>query len=218
MLQAVIFKLLLALILGGLIGYEREHMSRPAGLRTHVLVCVGAALVQITSIGFYAQYHGTFNTDPMRMGAQVISGIGFLGAGTILKEGTSIKGLTTAASLWTVACIGLTVGSGLYMEAITATLFIYLTLKGLRKFEGLISKNKKSVTLQVVSKDSPGIIGKIGDIFGSLNINVINVEIQNNNDDMVNIEWVLKSSIAIPLTDVLDKVSALDGIKNVRLI
>ena len=109
-----ILRILLSMFIGGLIGWERENTHRPAGLRTHMLVAVGSCVVM--QLGAYNSTHigAQFNIDPSRLGAQVISGIGFLGAGTILKEGTTIKGLTTAASLWVVACLGLTIGAGAY--------------------------------------------------------------------------------------------------------
>ena len=127
-----IVRLTLAVVLGGVIGWEREHTNRPAGLRTHEVVCIGATLCMMVS-EFVSQKYGTL-IDPTRIGAQVISGIGFLGAGTIIKEGFSVKGLTTAASLWCVSCIGLAIGAGFYSGAIIATLFIYCTLLIMKKF------------------------------------------------------------------------------------
>lgn len=129
-------RLLVTAILCGWIGGEREHVNRPAGLRTHVLVGISAALVMITSEYLFEQYHEVSNLDPARLGAQVISGIGFLGAGTIVKDGFSVRGLTTAASLWAVACIGLAAGSGLYSGAILATVFIYVTLQVMKNIMG----------------------------------------------------------------------------------
>lgn len=127
------FKLVLAAVCGGFIGYERQHSHRPAGFRTHILVAVGAALVMITSSFLTDQYQEVMQIDPTRMSAQVISGIGFLGAGTILREGFSVKGLTTAASLWAVSCVGIAVGSGFYVGALIATVVIYLTLNLLKR-------------------------------------------------------------------------------------
>ncbi len=125
-------KLGLAALLSGIIGYEREHSHRPAGFRTHILVSVGSALVMLTSV-YIAEDRG-LEADVTRMSAQVISGIGFLGAGTILREGFSVKGLTTAASLWAVSCIGIAVGSGFISGALVATFVIYLTLNSLKRF------------------------------------------------------------------------------------
>ena len=105
-----IVRLCLAALLGGIIGYEREHSHRPAGFRTHILVAVGSAVVMLTAVYMSERYPD--HLDISRMPAQVVSGIGFLGAGTILREGFSVKGLTTAASLWAVSCVGLAVGSG----------------------------------------------------------------------------------------------------------
>lgn len=127
-----IFKLALAALLSGIIGFEREHSHRPAGFRTHILVSVGSAIVMLTSV-YIAKDRGDV-TDVTRMSAQVISGIGFLGAGTILREGFSVKGLTTAASLWAVSCIGIAVGAGYISGALVATVVIYLTLNSLKRF------------------------------------------------------------------------------------
>ncbi|MEG1550961.1 MAG: MgtC/SapB family protein [Oscillospiraceae bacterium] len=128
-----ILKLSLAALFSGFIGYEREHSHRPAGFRTHILVAVGSALVMLTSVYITQKYSGTMAIDPTRMSAQVISGIGFLGAGTILREGFSVKGLTTAASLWAVSCIGIAVGAGFIGGAVIATIVIYVTLNSLKK-------------------------------------------------------------------------------------
>ena len=127
-----IVKIGLAALLGGIIGFEREHSHRPAGFRTHILVSVGSALVMLTSV-YIAKEQG-LTTDVTRMSAQVLSGIGFLGAGTILREGFSVKGLTTAASLWAVSCIGIAVGSGFVAGGLVATVVIYLTLNSLKRF------------------------------------------------------------------------------------
>ncbi len=127
-----IVKIGLAALLSGIIGYEREHSHRPAGFRTHILVSVGSALVMLTSV-YIAKEQG-LTTDVTRMSAQVLSGIGFLGAGTILREGFSVKGLTTAASLWAVSCIGIAIGSGFIVGGLVATVVIYLTLNSLKRF------------------------------------------------------------------------------------
>ena len=118
-----IARLVLAALLGSLIGLERERLQWVAGLRTHMLVCVGASLIMIVSSFGFADIlgHPNVTLDPSRVAAQVVSGIGFLGAGTILLRREVIRGLTTAASLWTVAAIGLAVGGGLYTGAVAAT-------------------------------------------------------------------------------------------------
>ncbi len=156
-----ILKLGLTAILSGVIGYEREHSHRPAGFRTHILVAVGSALVMLTSNYVFHEYEGITSFDPTRLGAQVISGIGFLGAGTILREGFTVKGLTTAASLWAVACIGLSVGAGYYIGALVATLVIYLILNNLKGFV-IKGTETKSVYLKIENFSShPADIGEI---------------------------------------------------------
>lgn len=142
-LREIGLRLLLALIVSGLIGYDREHKNRPAGLRTHILVCVGAciiAMVQI-DIGFNAlntaqefpKLAGVIRSDDGRLIAQVVSGIGFLGAGTIIVQHRAVQGLTTAASLWAVACLGLAVGMGDYVVALAGTVIVFAVLALLQK-------------------------------------------------------------------------------------
>ena len=130
--QIVIVRILLSFILSGLVGMEREKLRRPAGVRTHILVGVGATLIILTSIYLSGIYE---NVQVDRMGSQVISGIGFLGAGTIIRQGNTVQGLTTAAGLWAVACIGLAVGTGFYLAAITTTLMVLIALIVFKKIE-----------------------------------------------------------------------------------
>ncbi|KIG08078.1 MULTISPECIES: MgtC/SapB family protein [Caballeronia] len=133
----LISRLVLAAALGSVIGFERERLSWAAGLRTHMLVCVGSALIMIVSAFGFADALGSDHVvlDPSRVAAQVVSGIGFLGAGSILMRGEIVRGLTTAASLWSVAAIGLAVGGGLYTASIAATAIILLILAGLKPLE-----------------------------------------------------------------------------------
>jgi len=133
----LISRLVMAALLGSVIGFERERLSWAAGLRTHMLVCVGSALIMIVSaFGFADALKGDHVVlDPSRVAAQVVSGIGFLGAGSILLRGEIVRGLTTAASLWSVAAIGLAVGGGLYTASIAATAIILLILAGLKPLE-----------------------------------------------------------------------------------
>ena len=128
-LPDIFLRLLCAMIVGMVIGTEREYTNRPAGMRTHILVALGAASVMITGQMIFLQYSALGATpDPSRLSAQVITGVGFLGAGTILREGTNVKGLTTAASLWAVACLGIAAGAGYYAIALAGMVFIFITL------------------------------------------------------------------------------------------
>lgn len=127
--KAICMRLLCALAVGLVIGTEREYTHRPAGMRTHILVALGACAVMITGQLIFVQYKPLGGSpDPARLAAQVITGVGFLGAGTILREGINVKGLTTAASLWSVACLGIAAGGGYYAVALVGMVFILVTL------------------------------------------------------------------------------------------
>jgi putative Mg2+ transporter-C (MgtC) family protein len=142
----LVLRLLIAAVLGSVIGVDRERLVWAAGLRTHMLVCVGACLFMIVSAFGFADILSTPHVilDPSRIAAQVVSGIGFLGAGSILLRGEFVRGLTTAASLWTVAAIGLAVGGGLYIEAVAATIVILIILAGIKPLEERIGRRNKS--------------------------------------------------------------------------
>lgn len=142
---AVIDPLLIAALLGGIIGFERERSGKVAGLRTHSLVSLGAALLSIISIRIFEMYpsvNGQFGFD-YHLIANIIVGIGFIGAGTILKRENKIEGTTTAASLWVVAAIGIASGLGLYAEAFTATFIVYVILAGLWLVEKYLTREMR---------------------------------------------------------------------------
>lgn len=173
MLKTVL-RLMAAALAGGIIGNNREHINRPAGIRTNILVCAGAALTVITSEFVCMKYAGTVNIDPTRLGAQVVSGIGFLGAGTILKEGFSVKGLTTAASLWAVSCVGLAFGSGFYGGGIAAAVMILITLRMARHI--FMGKGEtRCVAVKAASLDDA--VTSIAAVFRKVGITVISSEI-----------------------------------------
>jgi putative Mg2+ transporter-C (MgtC) family protein len=128
-IDQIALRLACAMVVGIFIGLEREYTHRPAGLRTHILVALGACVVSMTGEILFTQYAALGATpDPARLSAQVITGVGFLGAGTIMKEGVNVKGLTTAASVWAVACLGIAAGFGYYGLAILGMVFIFITL------------------------------------------------------------------------------------------
>lgn len=146
-------RLLLALVCGGILGIERGRKKRPAGFRTYMLVCIGSTLVMITNQFICSQYP---NTDPARMGAQVISGIGFLGAGTIIVTGKNrVMGLTTAAGLWASACIGLSIGIGFYPGAIIGCILIFFVMSVLHRLDERVISSVKIINLYIeISKMS----------------------------------------------------------------
>ena len=141
--QEIIIRLLVTFILAGLIGIEREYQRKPAGLRTNIMVGLGSALMTIASVQAAGLFYG-LQVDPTRIAAQIVTGIGFLGAGTILHKGPSIViGLTTAATLWVVAGIGIAVGFGFYLEAVTVTALVFFTFLVLPRFVGWLRQRNK---------------------------------------------------------------------------
>ncbi|GAA0744034.1 MgtC/SapB family protein [Clostridium oceanicum] len=169
--KQVIIRLILCVLIGGLIGYEREARNRPAGFRTHILVCIGACIsVMIQqyctseAIALAILNPGikeVLKTDVTRISAQVITGIGFLGAGTIIRDKGSVKGLTTAASIWVVACIGMTIGLGYYFLSIVAFIMVIIVLLILKKLEQKIIDRYKVYVLQIEYTDKENFIEKI---------------------------------------------------------
>lgn len=149
--QDVLIRLLMAAVFGSVIGFERERLLWAAGIRTHMVVCVGACLIMIVSAFGFGDSLTSRNVvlDPSRVAAQVVSGIGFLGAGAILARGEIVRGLTTAASIWTVAAIGLAVGGGLYFAAGVSTAVIILILAGIKPLEEAYRARNQSCRLKI---------------------------------------------------------------------
>lgn len=191
----VAIRLALAVVVGGLIGYDRQFKNRPAGFRTHILVCLGAAItsmIQLYSIQEttnmilqHPELQSAMKVDIGRLGAQVITGVGFLGAGTIIHDKGSIKGLTTAASIWTVACIGLAIGLGYYTLTILSTICIYIVLVFLKTFENKIFKNTSILKLEIQYVNKKNMVEKLEKYFDSMSIKVKNIEflIEDDEDD-----------------------------------
>lgn len=210
----IMLRLIIASVLGGIVGYEREHMNRPAGFRTHILVCAGAALMMITSQFLLDKYPGT-NIDPSRLGAQVISGIGFLGAGTIIRDGFNVRGLTTAASLWAVSCVGIAVGSGFYVGALITTALIFLTLITLKKAERRFGRKNRYRTFIVESEGISGIVGKVSDLFESYKINIKNIQLYKSKDNDQMIKLLVKLPGSTIDLQTLGDLQSLEGVKKV---
>jgi len=182
----LLLKLALAVVLGGVIGLEREIAGKPAGLRTNILICVGAALltdvsVQIT-MGIYpgAPRLG----DPSRIAAQIVSGIGFIGAGTIMQARGTVTGLTSAATIWVVAAIGVTIGAGQYLEAAGARLLVALVLAGLGTLEHKLRRARRVVACTIRAK--PGYPeADLVEILGASGISVVGQRVYDHAEDRV---------------------------------
>nr|WP_281179282.1 MgtC/SapB family protein [Vulcanibacillus modesticaldus] len=216
-------RLSLAAILGGIIGFEREQNNHPAGFRTHILVSIGSALIMLISIYGFTDFLLEENVrfDPSRIAAQVVTGIGFLGAGTILRHGFTVTGLTTAASLWVVAGIGLAIGAGFYSGALVATLFVLISLAVLNKIDRFIAHKRSLVHLKVNVVDRPGKLGEIATKLGERNISIKSVSIteednENYEDDYVSIIFLLRISKKEYAPIIVDEIKQVDGVKEVQ--
>ena len=208
---SIILRLTMAVIFGGIIGYGRERERRPAGLRTHILVSIGATLAMITNIYMYKIYNGY--TDPTRLGAQVISGIGFLGAGTIIVTGKNkVRGLTTAAGLWACACMGLAIGAGFYSGAIIGCLFISAVTVALANIDKKINRNSRNITLYILVNSTTAASNLLQDI-QSKNVKISDIEISNNNvssNDLIGILLGLKISREVCHYDFIESIKNRD--------
>ncbi len=173
-----LIKLVLALLCGGILGIERGRKKRPAGFRTYMLVCLGAALVMMTN-EYISRIYGT--VDPARMGAQVISGIGFLGAGTIIVTGNNrVKGLTTAAGLWAAACIGLAIGIGYYSGALIGCAMIFVAMAALHNVDERVMADTKVLNLYVEFEKLSN-VGRFIEYIKEQNIRISDLEIARSN-------------------------------------
>lgn len=210
-------RLFLALSLGGMVGFERELSSHAAGLRTHILVCVGSTLIMLLSIYGFGDFANEQNVrlDPSRLAAQVISGIGFLGAGTIIFNGRSIKGLTTAASLWVVAAIGLAVGAGFYFAAVLACFMVLISLWILNKVEHRYFRAKKIHTIKIQAFDQPGGLGLISSLLGSRKIDIRKVsmeEVAGDGAKIIQITFSITIPKSVSISSLLEEVNRLTGV------
>lgn len=215
-------RLLLAVLLGGLVGLEREQNNHAAGLRTHILVCLGAALIMLLSMyGFNAfVYEPQVRIDPARLAANVITGIGFLGAGTIVFNGSSISGLTTAASLWVVAAIGLSIGAGFYYPSIIGTLMVLMSLYILNIVEKRwIRSRKRTHVIRIEMPDKPGALAAVSAVMArrAIDIRKVNIEEKGRVGDQEFIAISLsvkmpRADILLPVTDELRQVEGVLGV------
>ncbi len=166
------------MIIGGITGLEREKSHQFAGFRTHILVSMGSCITSITSVALFFQFSEYHNAsiDPGRLTAQILSGIGFLGAGAILKTSNGIRGLTTAAGIWATACIGIAVGYGYYVLSVSAWLFVMITLYILKNIDKIFFKKKQ--TILNIDVDNINIISNLYSKFEKSQILVKNIEIE----------------------------------------
>lgn len=212
---STVARLLLALVCGGLLGLERGKKKRPAGFRTHMLVCVGSALAMLTNQYMAEHYAGI---DASRMAAQVISGIGFLGAGTIMVTGLQkIRGLTTAAGLWVVACIGLAFGTGFYSAGIIATILCYIINTVLHRVETRMEINARVIGIYVELEDV-SYVGRLLEKLRELDINVSDFETgkARTSDKHIGVLLIVKLVRFVEHAEVIEQLKNVEGVSFVE--
>jgi len=210
----MVLRLLLAALLSGLIGYEREIHGRLAGFRTHILVGVGSTLIMLTSMYIFDLYRGHATPDPGRIAAQVVSGIGFLGAGTIIRFKASVRGLTTAASLWTVAGLGLAVGAGLFIPATATTLIVLAALFFLNRVEKGIIRKDWYKTLEIETKAGASQLQEIRSLLSEYDVEIKDFDVKKSSSSE---DLILKISVKLLTTEhdneIAARVRELSGVK-----
>ncbi|MCJ8013446.1 MgtC/SapB family protein [Paenibacillus sp. KQZ6P-2] len=224
-IDAVIFRLLLAALLGGVVGWERERKNKQAGFKTHLLVAVGSALIMLLSIyGFGDQLlnHPNARFDPARLAAQVVSGIGFLGAGAIIRRSNNVvSGLTTAATLWLVAGIGLSVGAGFYWPAVITILIIMGMIWIINKLESKLILFKKYGSLRIVMANRPKSVEIITSLLRKEKMTIeqmsVKEELDLNHIKKVCMEFRIHTSRRKGMVDLFEHIWQIDGIREVYI-
>jgi len=215
----ILLRLLVGAGLGALVGLERERQNQPAGLRTHIILAVGATLAMVLSINLSIQFQPLSpNGDPARLAAQVISGIGFLGAGAILRYGETVKGLTTATSLWTVAIIGLAAGAGSFVVSAGATLLVLVVLTILNAFEKRFIRSYATRTIQLLVEDRPGLMTDLRLLLDKLEQKVLSINISKDFDRKeATLEAIIRTIEEPDLAPLVEGLSEFPGVKSFNI-
>ena len=212
-LLSITVRMLLAVVCGGIIGIEREYKRRPAGFRTHILICLGAAMTTLTSQYLYLNMH--YFTDMARLGAQVVAGIGFIGAGTIIvTRRQRVKGLTTAAGLWASACMGLAIGAGFYECVVLCTVLIFLCMRFLPAFENYLVEKARFINIYVEFRSLDD-LGSIISRIKSQGARICDVDINRGRTERSinpNAVFAIRLQQKQPHTQVLTAIAALDSV------
>lgn len=219
----LLLRLVLACVFGGIIGYERQSRRKSAGLRTNVLVCLGACLIMVLSQDIYQHVEGKTNADPARLAAQVVSGIGFLGAGAIMKEGLTVTGLTTAACLWVVAGVGLAVGGGFYSGAFITTALVFVTLGALSRLDNLVDHEKR-IGLTIHTLDKAGQLMSISSCLEDLQLTIHGIKVKADEDEVaaearsLYIDLDVYNRRGLKIMVIIEAIRKIDGVISVDIV
>jgi len=209
---------LVAAGLSSLIGMEREFHGQPAGLRTHMILGVGAALAAILSVLFARELSNpNFPSDPGRIAAQVVSGVGFLGAGAILRYGVTIKGLTTASSLWTTAIIGLACGSGFYEIAAITTALVLIILSIIDKLEFVFLTRYRTRTFKLALVDRPGIVTELKTVLEEKRVRIMSLNASMPDKSTLRLSMVIRMPADLGMDTLINLVNTLDAAKSMEI-
>ncbi|MBI4520731.1 MAG: MgtC/SapB family protein [Gemmatimonadetes bacterium] len=208
-------RLLLAAFLGGAVGIERELQGKPAGLRTNMLICLGAALLTDISVLLSTSAAPGAVADPARIAAQIVTGVGFLGAGTIIQARGHVTGLTTAATLWVVAAVGIAVGARAYVEALGATALILIALIPLRYLEDQLLRRRHVRSLRFTLMDDPGVLDRIEQRFAAAGIQARCTEVERRPEAGVLVSVFESVGSESRVHELLPDLIELDGVRSV---
>ena len=215
----IILRVLVGAALGAVIGFERERQDQPAGLRTHMILVIGATLAVVLSVnlGYLYARPGT-PADPARLAAQVISGIGFLGAGAILRYGFTVKGLTTATSLWTMSIVGMTVGAGYYLVGVLATALILIVLALLNVIENRFVRTSVSRFIQIEVDYHKGVVKDVRHTVQEFSDSLVGFNIQKHfKNKRLRIQVMARISRDQTLDELIETLSDIEGVRSLKV-
>ena len=209
----VVVRIFLAMLVGGLIGTQREFRGNPAGMRTHTLVAMGACIAMVTNEFLFRKYSGQSTMDIARMGSYVITGIGFLGAGSIIKDGKRVRGLTTAAGLWVVACLGIAIGAGFYIAGGVGAILALVTITLLKWFEKKYVHKKAYMIISFKIKNSPKNLADVLQKLGEKELLICNIEVENTDGKWMDVELTTNKLLGLNPADVEMMLDDMQGVK-----
>lgn len=214
--KEIIMKLILAAVVGGFTGYEREKSNQFAGFRTHILVSVGACITSVIALELFNKYSSISTIDPARLPAQVLSGIGFLGAGAILKNSNGIRGLTTAAGIWATACIGIAIGYGQYVLGITAWLLVMVTLYIFKNIDKIISKRSRVILKATIT--NLDITSTVFNTIKASEIGIKNFQIVSKSNDIWELVFLIEYDKRIILEELINELKKINYVVSMECL
>lgn len=213
MLGEICIRLVAAVLLGGLIGWERAGTNHDAGLRTHIIVCLGAATIMVVSELIVLRYN--VPSEIVRMGAQIISGIGFLGAGSILIDGNRIRGITTAAGIWTTACIGIALGAGCYIVAGVVVLLMLFAMIALRSVSSKLHLHGNQFSIKITVDDKE-VMKNVLTLLTEMKISVKQIKTATEDDNFIAMHLSVALPVGKEIGEVMVALSSCDGVTSLK--